>query len=619
MAKLGKVRSYLPTVTMWNRLEGRPRTADFERAFKAEVRDALWLVSKQWQMGEYIGDDAGSPVLATAHLETTTLTRYQAGDQPSEAFRGELPLEVKVENRPIAFEQKDQPVSLDIRLLMGRQWLKLVTPIEAMLKGAYIGQYRVVKPDPTSSADANVCAHSAVWQQFAAVATRAMDGYKLYRYLKDDATHRAHDDIAPASTQTIRDQIDAAATRWIAWYEALFFQPAVDQTNPSWRASYLEHQFACSAPKAGGEKVLAASEYHHGHLDWYSLDIDPKGKPLAGADPQPPEAQGAITRTFVPTSVTFGGMPHPRWWTFEDWNTNLSFVKPDTTDLNKLLLLDFFLVYSNDWFIVPVTLPVGSITDVRGIVVTNVFGERTFVEAAGRGADQDWQRWNMFNLAIHGTDDVPADVATVLLPVAPKVQESKPLEEVLLIRDEIANMVWGAEARVPLPSGRSQPGKETANELRAKLQQLVYAVHPVDTSTDSPTAPIRFELVNTVPEHWIPFVPVHVDDSDREIQLQRAALPRILDRDEDVPKKVEPRTSLLREGLDATPRAGYLVHEEEVPRAGARLRLSYQRTRWRNGAVFTWLGIRKQVGRGEGHSGLAFDRLKPMRFTPPEP
>jgi hypothetical protein len=41
------------------------------------------------------------------------------------------------------------------------------------------------------------------------------------------------------------------------------------------------------------------------------------------------------------------------------------------------------------WFIVPVTLPLGSITDVRGIVVTNVFGERTLVEAAGRGSDQD--------------------------------------------------------------------------------------------------------------------------------------------------------------------------------------------------------------------------------------
>ena len=52
----------LPTVMMWNRIEGRPRaTKDFDRAFKAEVRDPLWMLSRQWQMGEFEGDDAGSP------------------------------------------------------------------------------------------------------------------------------------------------------------------------------------------------------------------------------------------------------------------------------------------------------------------------------------------------------------------------------------------------------------------------------------------------------------------------------------------------------------------------------------------------------------------------------
>jgi hypothetical protein len=617
MPKLSKVGAYQPTITLWNRLEGRPRTADFDRAFRAEVRDALWFVSKQWQMGEFIGDDAGSPVLATTHLETTTLTRYRAGEAPPETLTAEMPLEVTVENRPIAFEHKDKPVALDIRLLMGRQWLKLVAAIDPGLKAEYVTKYGIAKPDPTAASDATVCAHSGAWQQFAAVATRAMDGYLLYLHLKASPTNKAHDEIAGAADPATRTAIDAAATRWIAWYEGLFVQPPFEGLNPSWRPSYLEHQFACSAPKAGAEKVLTATEYHHGHLDWYSLDVDPTSTTLGSAEPQPSDAQGSITRTFVPTSVTFGGMPHPRWWTFEDWNTSLSFVKPDTTDLNKLLLLDFFVLYSNDWFSVPVTLPVGSITDVRGIVVSNVFGERTLVEAAGRGSDQNWQRWSMYNLAIRGTEDVPADVAMVVLPVAPKVQESRPLEEVLLIRDEVANMVWGVEAGVPLPTGRSQPGKETANELYAKLQQLVHAAHPVDPMPYTPTAAVRFELTNHVPEHWIPFVPVHVGGSNREIQLQRAALPRILERDPDVPKKVEPRTSLLREGLDATPRARYFVHEEEVPRAGARVRLSYQRTRWRNGKVLTWLGIRKQIGRGEGHSGLAFDRLTPQRFSEP--
>ncbi len=63
-----------PSITGWNRLEGRPRTVAFDRALRAEVRDALWMLSRQWQLGEFHGEDAGSPVLARMHLERTALT-----------------------------------------------------------------------------------------------------------------------------------------------------------------------------------------------------------------------------------------------------------------------------------------------------------------------------------------------------------------------------------------------------------------------------------------------------------------------------------------------------------------------------------------------------------------
>jgi hypothetical protein len=62
-------------VTTWNRLEGRPRTLDLERALRAEVRDPLWMLTKQWQMGEFRGSDAGSPISAKAAVETTRLNK----------------------------------------------------------------------------------------------------------------------------------------------------------------------------------------------------------------------------------------------------------------------------------------------------------------------------------------------------------------------------------------------------------------------------------------------------------------------------------------------------------------------------------------------------------------
>ena len=66
----------------------------------------------------------------------------------------------------------------------------------------------------------------------------------------------------------------------------------------------------------------------------------------------------------------------------------------------------------------------------------------------------------------------------------------------------------------------------------------------------------------------------------------------------------------MREGLEVKPTAQpYFIHEEEVPRSGVRVFQSYQRTRWTNGEVFLWLGIKKKPGRCEGSSGLAFDQI----------
>jgi hypothetical protein len=110
-----------------------------------------------------------------------------------------------------------------------------------------------------------------------------------------------------------------------------------------------------------------------------------------------------------------------------------------------------------------------------------------------------------------------------------------------------------------------------------------------------------------VPENWIPFIPVHVPGDNREIQLQRAAMPRVLPGV--ATAKVQPLTMLLREGLDLPKPATYFIHEEEVPRAGARMTQYYEQARWTSGRVFTWFRAQKQTGRGEGQSGLGFDRL----------
>lgn len=606
----------IPTVVMWNRLEGRPRRKDFDRALRAEIRDALWMITRQWQVGEFRGDDAGSPVHARLLSRVEELGWYRPADGTARPFDHDLPLESTVEQRNVPLATREHLLSLDLRLLMGRQWLKMLASV-GDFRDAYIERYPIRRPDPTLREDAPFCAHVEVWQHFSALAGRAMDGGALYLYLKADPTRNAWDGITVPETD--KDDIDGVAERFVDWFDALFVQPADDEVD-AWVPEQLEYRFDL-ATAAAEPRVLAAEEYYHGRLDWFNLDIDPEAAPPegdGGGDGSDAgdggDAVRDVHRGFIPTTLTFDGMPHTRWWSFEDGRTNFGDVSPDTTDLGKLLLMEFGLVYANDWFLVPLTVPTGTVLTVRGLAVSNVFGERTWVEPAGRGPDDAWQTWRMFQLSTRGEDgDVPADTGLLMLPTAAKVLEQRPTEEFALIRDEVANMVWAIEDMVPLPTGAAKRGREAALETRAYLERIVRAEAAAAPPVPAPpaAAPLRYELMTSVPEHWIPFIPVHVDGDNREIQLQRASMPRAIEGDPQPPAKVKPRTVLVRHGLDRTPAEPYFMYEEGVTRAGVRVRQSFQRTRWYGGAVVNWLGIRKITGRGEGSSGLAFDQLRP--------
>jgi hypothetical protein len=604
----------LTSITLWNRLEPRPRTTNFNRALKAEVRDALWMLTKQWQLGEFLGDDAGSPVFAKMYMGKTAITKYVPGKGSVEVFDETVPLEAKVEKRKFPFAAGGSILSLDLRLQMGRYWLKLMSSYGATIAAEYVSKYKIPLPDAAQKSDAKLTAHKESWQQLAAVAERCMDGAALYFYLKANNAHHAYDGIASLNAGQFAD-IDVKAEKFKAWFEKLYYQPTADETD-AWIPQQLEYQFACSAPLEGGEKVMTADEYYHGHMDWYNLDIDPQRTSLDDTGVAPPaDIETPIKHSFVPTPLSFDGMPNTRWWSFEDGRTNFGNINPSTTDLGKLLFVEFTLVYANDWFLLPVTLPAGSIAAVKGLAVSNVFGERLWIEAAGKGLDDDWQKWSLFTMNTKGNMGEKTDNSLLVLPTVSKIQEGKPVEEVHLIRDEVANMVWGIEHIVPLASGFSKQGSEAARELKSRYQQLINK--DIDDGTIVPVekeykADLRYEVMNTVPENWIPFIPARIDKSLRAIRLQRAAMPRILEGDPTpVPEKVEPRTTILREGLDAG--NTYFVNEEEVTRAGTNVYQSYQRTRWYNGKVVTWLGMRKRTGKGEGASRLAFDQGRDVK------
>ncbi|HLL52509.1 MAG TPA: hypothetical protein VK447_03125 [Myxococcaceae bacterium] len=584
-----------PTTVMWNRLEGRPRRPDFSRALMAEVRDPLWLLTRQWQLGEFLGEDAGSPVSAKVAWRSDPITRVRGpggGDGP---YDPKVPLEAVVEAQPVPLTRAGRPHNVDLRLALGRRWKKL-------LEGAGLGtraadfqtRYGFTAPDPSAEADFPVTAHADAWQPLAAVAGRSIDGGALVLHLSNPGA-LASDGLGLVDPE--KSTIDALGETFLRWYRSLYLQP--DETLKCWNPRQLEHSVGLAAPGGGEAKAVAAREYRGGQLDWYDFDA------VAPARSDAPGTPVETTiRSFLPTTVQFDGMPNTRHWAFEEGATNFGEISPDTPDLSKLLLIEFGLIFANDWFLLPIELPVGSLTEIRGLAVTNVFGERYWIEPGVTGGASAWR---MFRL----TDRGGRDGRLLLPPTTVATLESAPVEAVSLVRDEVSNMVWGVETTVQLADGTSRRGREVALELHARHQA---AVTPVPRTPPANDAKIAYNLMTSVPEHWIPMVPVRVPGDNREIQLQRAAMPRLLEGTAGItPRKVRPRTQLLREGLDATTPVPYFVAEEEVERAGTVVETTWQRCRWMDGRVVTWLGHHRTVGRGEASSGLGFDTAVPKK------
>src|SRR3712207_7419635 len=58
---------------------------DPEPGLEARVHDPLWLLARQWQLGELLAEDGGTPVIARVSLQEGHISRYRAGDAGSAA------------------------------------------------------------------------------------------------------------------------------------------------------------------------------------------------------------------------------------------------------------------------------------------------------------------------------------------------------------------------------------------------------------------------------------------------------------------------------------------------------------------------------------------------------
>jgi hypothetical protein len=76
-------------VEWMRRLEPVPPYGDLERGFRQEVADPLWMLARQWQLGEHAGEDAGSPAgvtMSVSHVPIEPLDGLDPTRLPAEAI-----------------------------------------------------------------------------------------------------------------------------------------------------------------------------------------------------------------------------------------------------------------------------------------------------------------------------------------------------------------------------------------------------------------------------------------------------------------------------------------------------------------------------------------------------
>ncbi|MFC3552160.1 hypothetical protein ACFOLC_14235 [Lysobacter cavernae] len=618
-----------PSISTYNRIETLPTGPDLDAGLQASLADPLWLLARQWQFNEFQGEDAGTPIDSRFAVRGRPVSAcFPGGDiatAPQLPVAVSTPIEALIEQEPALARHPrfNAEAGLHLQRMIAHDG-------PASLGEAVRTAFALTLPAPPDpDSDAPGLLWHVVW------GTRAIDAAKLaaaLRLLRDASGNITA--LPPALALPAPDHAAALARlgAWLRWLDDLVME--APWPNPSWQPDRMEYRFSLGAFNDATPSLrLDAGEYVDGRLDWSSFDArtltrDPE-------TPPPATTQHAVERRH-PTPVRYPGMPADRYWEFEDARVNFAAVEAGPADLTRMMIAEFALAFGNDWFVVPLELEVGALYQVEDFKVVDSFG----IEAAVHPSrNSDGTPWRMYELSA-GTD-APGPMTDVLFlpPVADRALEGAPLEQLLLVRDEMANLAWGIEKKVQGASGEPiERGLEAAR--LAMRQQLTL-------ETGDPQ--LVYRLATHVPAHWIPLLPVRKvrpGASVTEIWLQRAGLKRfyalpdplaiqpgddarlraykqflaLLDSNDAFIQQTattegigvylfHPRGRLLLEDEEqpVSDTDSLILCEEEVPRAGAVVRRAFQYARTPDGRACLWLGRAKLTGRGEASSGLKFD------------
>ena len=543
----------------WKRVEAGGIDSEIEQGLVAAVADPLWLLARQWQVGEFRGEDAATPIVIEASVRVMPVTAAWAqGGAPVARGAQGAPLEALVERELVS----DGPAA--DRMALERGAALLCALAEAAVPATFLTDLRAAYPPRIGSDDLDPVGAA----RLALLARTGLDGAAVLTAVGDDPAALP---VIAALDEPLRSTVAGVIGDWAQQEAALFSE----EEAGAWSPRRLEYGFGVAAAGGGRTAELAAPDYPGGRLDWHSFDVT---KLPAAQGPEP--LRPAIR--VLATPLQYAGMPASRWWEIEDGDAYIGDLSGGPEDLARSVIAAYATSAGDNWFVVPCTLAAGTLAQVTHLHVTDDFGGRWEVPAAAvLDAAAGARPWRFFELdgdPSPGRGEAPL---LFLAPVLDTVQQGRPLEEVEFRRDEAANMAWAIERRVESAAGL-----------------LVDREAGPQPPPEPPAAGAwRFQLATDVPDNWVPLVPVRIKGSRPDIVLRRGRI--AADAGAHLPR-----------GRILEPERPFVMREEEIPAGGVRVTRRYQLARSADGGVYLWVGRRKSPSGGPmRRTPLRFDQL----------
>jgi hypothetical protein len=98
------------------RIDPHPRKSDFAAGFAARIHDPLWFLTRQWQMGEFQGENAATPVRVDYSLVTTPI---MASPVAPAADPTRIPAESIIEDHPDSWWTTGRRLRIGARIADG--------------------------------------------------------------------------------------------------------------------------------------------------------------------------------------------------------------------------------------------------------------------------------------------------------------------------------------------------------------------------------------------------------------------------------------------------------------------------------------------------------------------